>query len=469
MFKKSKEQKFLLSVFILYVATFLFFIPHHEHWADEAQSWLLARDSSLYELLWQNLRYEGTPGLWQVLLMIPTRIFDYNSLSYISGLIASIGIYLLLFKSPFPVWMKVLLPFSYFLCFQYGIVARSYVLLIPLLFGIASIYERKFQKPFLFILLILLLANVSLHGSLIALAIMLDTSIDLIKKRKSLNQKQWLTQSFNYLLFLACGLFIIYQLKPPSNLSFSPNGFEFDWLHFKEQSKDILVSVFTEKAWLSYPIIFLSIVWFYITRRLTLFLFGSILLLVLYSFYYNVWHQGTLFLFWLFVLWLSFDESHFFELSFFLKPVIHLAIIITLGFHIYWNIAALKNDYKGQYSASKALANYIQDSNYQDKSIFAYHFWPVAIQPYFEQNIYTDSRYFNNNAFWVWNVENEYADDLETVLNRNHDMIIFPKPHLYPVPETIPPYKKVEQSFIGEIYWKAGIQEYIEFVVWVRE
>ncbi|MEZ5024404.1 MAG: hypothetical protein R2728_14335 [Chitinophagales bacterium] len=62
---------------------------------------------------------------------------------------------------------------SYFLCFQYGIVARSYVLLIPLLFGIASIYERKFQKPFLFILLILLLANVSLHGSLMALAIML--------------------------------------------------------------------------------------------------------------------------------------------------------------------------------------------------------------------------------------------------------------------------------------------------------
>ena len=43
-------------------------ISHHEAWADEAQSWLLARDAGLVELWTRLLHYEGTTGLWQTLL-----------------------------------------------------------------------------------------------------------------------------------------------------------------------------------------------------------------------------------------------------------------------------------------------------------------------------------------------------------------------------------------------------------------
>ncbi|MEZ5002878.1 MAG: hypothetical protein R2730_07560 [Chitinophagales bacterium] len=465
----NKEQKLLIAVFLLYIITLVFFIPHHEHWADEAQSWLLARDSGLKELLWKNLRYEGTPGLWHLILMLPSRLFSYNILSYISGGIATVGIGILLYKSPFPLWMKLLLPFTYFLCFQYGIVARSYVLLIPLLFGIAAIYEQKWDRPWLFIVLIVLLTNVSLHGSLMAFAIMLDQTIELLKSRKHLQAKQWIGQGMLYGLFLACGLFIIFQLKPPPNLSFSPTGFEFDRIHFKQLSVDVWSSVLTERRWLSYPILIITLIWLMITRKIILFVLGSLLLLVLFSLYYNAWHQGSLFLFWLFVLWLSYDDSRYYELSFFVKPLMNAAILITIGFHVYWNVVALQNDYKGQYSAGEAVAQYITDNHYQDKNIFAYHFWPVAIQPYFPQNIFTDSRYFNNNAYWVWNTENEYPDELTSVLAKQPDMIIFSKPNLYPVPEAEPPYQKVEQSFIGEVYWKAGIQEYVEFVIWVRE
>ncbi len=43
-------------------------IVRHEPWADEAQSWLLARDAGLIELWTRLLHYEGTTGLWQTLL-----------------------------------------------------------------------------------------------------------------------------------------------------------------------------------------------------------------------------------------------------------------------------------------------------------------------------------------------------------------------------------------------------------------
>ena len=56
---------------IIYVIALLYIIPKHEPWEDEAQAWLLARDSGLVELLFKNIGYEGHPGLWHVILMIP--------------------------------------------------------------------------------------------------------------------------------------------------------------------------------------------------------------------------------------------------------------------------------------------------------------------------------------------------------------------------------------------------------------
>ncbi len=41
----------------------------HEPWADEAQAWLIAKDSSVLNLFLNQLRYESTPGLWHLLLM----------------------------------------------------------------------------------------------------------------------------------------------------------------------------------------------------------------------------------------------------------------------------------------------------------------------------------------------------------------------------------------------------------------
>ena len=42
---------------------------HHEHWSDEAQSFLLARDTKLSELFHYG-KYEGTPPLWFLIIKL---------------------------------------------------------------------------------------------------------------------------------------------------------------------------------------------------------------------------------------------------------------------------------------------------------------------------------------------------------------------------------------------------------------
>ena len=46
----------------------------HEMFGDEAQAWLIARDSRNLLELAQHLRYEGHPALWYVLLYLPAHL-----------------------------------------------------------------------------------------------------------------------------------------------------------------------------------------------------------------------------------------------------------------------------------------------------------------------------------------------------------------------------------------------------------
>src|ERR1019366_4863055 len=88
---------------------------------DEAQAWLLARDNSLPDLLGHALRYEGTPGLWHLLLWVAIRCgLAYSGLYLISSALACGGAWLVLYRSPFPAWLRVGVIFSYFFGYQFG-------------------------------------------------------------------------------------------------------------------------------------------------------------------------------------------------------------------------------------------------------------------------------------------------------------------------------------------------------------
>ena len=125
-----KKNWFIYLILIIYIILLAIMIYYHEPWADEAHSWFLVKNDNLFEMLTKHLRYFGHPSLWYLILMIPAKIgLPYVTMSIISGMIATAGVYVFLKYSPFPKIIKALFPFSYFIFYQYAVIARSYVLL----------------------------------------------------------------------------------------------------------------------------------------------------------------------------------------------------------------------------------------------------------------------------------------------------------------------------------------------------
>lgn len=151
-----------------YCALLAAVIPFHEPWGDEAQAWLIARDSSVSEMILHRLHYEGAPPLWHLLLhMFQLAGGRYGAIDWFGALFAVAGIFVMQRWSPFPLVIRLLLPFSFFLAYQYAVIARSYVLFPLLVFVLCALYGRR-GKIIWFAVTAGLLANLSMQGSIVA-------------------------------------------------------------------------------------------------------------------------------------------------------------------------------------------------------------------------------------------------------------------------------------------------------------
>jgi hypothetical protein len=156
-------------VFAIYIAILAFAIHQYLPFADEAQEWLIARDSSLHDLLFRRLHYEGHPPLWALILWVVARLrMPYAGINWMAGAFALPGIYLFLRYSPFPRVFRWLLPFTFFLQYQYAAIARPYVFFPALLFAMCIIFTLDRPRPVLFGLVTGLLTNISLHAAIVA-------------------------------------------------------------------------------------------------------------------------------------------------------------------------------------------------------------------------------------------------------------------------------------------------------------
>src|SRR5262249_54009183 len=151
------------------------------------------------------------------LLAIPAKLgLPYFALNVVGATCALAGVFLLVRYSPFPLWLKALLPFSYFLGYQYSIVARSYCLLAPVLFATAILARKKSSSYGLYAVAVLLLAHISLHATLMAGAIWIFEVGELIMLWRGGHDVRsrliWLTVlSLNFVL-------IILQMWPPADI-----------------------------------------------------------------------------------------------------------------------------------------------------------------------------------------------------------------------------------------------------------
>ncbi len=169
--------------FALYVVLLCIVASFHEPWFDEAQSWQIARVASLRDILFSIPHYEGHPPLWHLLLALPARLgVSYElGLKSVNIVICSAAVWLLLFRSPFPRIVKLPLPFTFFLFYQFGVLSRPYSLLFLAFVLAALAYPARNERPFRYVLPLVLLCLASAYGLVLAGGIALVWLIELLR------------------------------------------------------------------------------------------------------------------------------------------------------------------------------------------------------------------------------------------------------------------------------------------------
>jgi hypothetical protein len=381
-----------------------FAIPYHEPFADEAQAWQLARSLSLPVLFHSYLRYEASPGLWHFLLWILVHAHvTYTGMHWVCGGIAVGGASLLIFKSPFPRYIKLLLPFTCFLLFQFAIVARSYALVPILLFSIALCWKKN---PALPLLLLGLLANTSLHAAVFSGGLAIVYLVEQLRK----DRPEWARRRqilIGVIALLALWAFAIWTAWPPKD-----NAFFGSYTHGNQRFLfSALRSLFwgTCEPWiLSFPY-WIAIASLFAARRRLLYLLPVVFFAGFSGFSLaNWWHVGLLTPLVITLLWITWPAS-------FDKPsrrefIGRIAVVVMAIMQIFWSVNAIRFDHDNAYSPDLATAEFLRPLVQRGARVAVTYsddpegrgYRSVGILPYFDHNIFINLPDF----FWSWSTRN---------------------------------------------------------------
>ena len=433
----------------LYAAVVAVAIPFHEPWADEAQAWQLARNLSLPELFKTYIRYEGSPGLWHFLLWVLNRAhFSYAGLHWVCGVIAVAAAALLIFASPLPRALRLTLPFTYFLLFQYAVVARSYVLAPLLLFLVAWCWKKN---PYLLTLLLGLLANVAIHAATISAGLAIVYGIDQFRAQfragnlKSNHQRRKLLACAAILL--AFYAFAIWSARPPHDIAFKTSRGPFFIcvvLRLIELSRPMGLAI---------PFWIVIAIWF-ASRHVLIYLLPALFCAGFCAAVYgNWWHVGLLYPTLICLLWLTWPR-----LTSDTSRITRLGITATaamFGLQILWAGYALAFDHFHAFSPDPAAAAYLRPFvENGDRVALTYAdaattnaFGGTGILPYFDYNIY-----FNQKLpFWWWSRQDTTEEAFNQLLP-SHPRIVIVEASFIGIRDRIPLTEPRYQSILQAGY-----------------
>jgi len=386
-------------------------IAVHEAWFDEAQAWLLARDASIFDLLNTFLRYEGHPPLWYLILKVPASLgMPYKTMNVISALIGVTGVVLLLLRRDVPRVVKALLPFTFFVAYQYTIIARSYAMILPLLLGILAIYRQRRQRLWLFVLLLALLCQVSLHGTSIAGALVLLYAYDVWREGmpKGPELRKHVAAAAVLLLNVAA---IAWMLRPAhdlsiqSKLNFAFSAARMGQLAWHGLAISMLGAGSVTELVLSLVAFTLLVLWFWRRRTLGTMIVLVASLLPICSVYFGVWHEGLFVLVTVFAIVLSFMNAQreprgAGDLLYDRVMVVVVSVILLNSIADTWR--SYRFDVSHPYSGSAAAADFIKEHRLDQARLFGAGFSCLAIEPYFDHNVFANYRTSGHFAFWDW-------------------------------------------------------------------
>lgn len=420
----------LLLAFVLYIAIIAIVMCFHEPWFDEAQSWLIARDSSLTDIISVRTHYEGHPPFWNLLLAIAAK----NGVPYEFGIkgiqlvCASLLGAWLIFKSPFKSASSLatfLIPFTYFACFQYGVTSRPYALLCLSLLVAAHYWnsaDSKTSSAWKLAISLMFMCLLSVYGIAFAAGFTIAWIWRVFSKNinKTLNFSSILhaikaTIASNLARLISWGLIAIFgaanlALAWPAKNAFATRAtidgnstiakcFAFI---FVMPSESMFTSFYGDISMRRMPFDFLPItictifslvIWAFaikIAKRrklLAVLVIPYLVLTIVAVRYFTLHHAGLIFVFLLSILWISHIKEPLSTKdipAIFVKVAptkfrfiknkafkINLLISIILAPSLIWNAFACVNDILFDYSPSRAVAQYISSNHLQNKRFVA--------------------------------------------------------------------------------------------------
>lgn len=382
-------------------------ILNHAMWRDELNPWLIARDSNSLVELFQNIKYEGHPGLWYICLYLLNQ-FTHNpiAMQIIHLILATSFIYIFLRFSPFTRWQKVLFSFGYLPFYEYLLISRNYIIGILLISVFCTLYNTRKKSYIILSLLLFLLANANAYCLFISLALGLALIVE-YSLREQLAESLSASRT-NIILSLAIfflGIAVsLAQLIPPADSTLQ-GGLAGWTLHFdiRHLAKALI------RIWNSYIVILVPgdsniEVFLFAVLALGLFFFVStvlirkpialfiytvgtleILLFTYVKFLGSARHYGHLYIVLIVSLWIAsyYPKSYlllqpFTRASRMIQPISTvwlkftqkyqtIFMMIILSAQLAGGIVAFSRDLVVPYSATRATARYIQSQHLENK------------------------------------------------------------------------------------------------------
>lgn len=444
-----------LLVLFLYMAALVYVGLHHEPWFDEAQAWQIGRCASYSDILFKIPHYEGHPALWHLILSVPAKLgLDYElSLRVIGLVFSSLATALILFKSRLPFFIRYLLPFSYFPFYQFGVIVRPYCIMYLAFVLIALTFRERNEKPICFILSLGFLCLTSAYGILFAggitIAWILEDLLASVSQKNSLDvfvkgyikKKQFLP--LIGLLLLA--ILLLLQILPAKD-TYGTNIEHVNpiWINYlytflampadatvsdiMSTNSSIMIEEFLVPSLIMGCFIgmLIHLLWslflgyrkhlYYIIPFIMFAGFGGTVYL------YN-YHVGILFLFYIFLLWITWEDEERLYLGkriFALiqeklteedKKAIHNLPVVIVSFCLLvptvWTLLSSRLEIGNEYIYAHDMAQFIKDNGLEDCSFLAQWYEGVdedfqrpyelmnvnkfincgCLLPYFEKNI----------------------------------------------------------------------------------
>ncbi|MFZ5868295.1 MAG: hypothetical protein ACOYXY_20595 [Thermodesulfobacteriota bacterium] len=154
---------------LVYAIVGLTGIVHHEMWRDELEHWLLARDSTELIDLVRNLRQEGHPAAWHLILFGVSRLTQNPLAMQLLHLgIAVCSAFFFLRYAPFPYLYRLLFCFGYFMSYEYAIISRAYGLAALCCWTYCAYYPHRYRSLIFLAFVLAVLVNTSVYGAILA-------------------------------------------------------------------------------------------------------------------------------------------------------------------------------------------------------------------------------------------------------------------------------------------------------------